>query len=188
MYKRKWTKEECRVKYVQTGNMSQMELAAISNRSSSIIAKWSKEDNWVAQRERYMLKTHLKNAEEKAENIDIEISDEIEKMETINDEHIIGYKLFRNIATQWAIAVLERDEPKISKMNKISQAMQKYASVYNNSVLGERTALGMEYMNINRSIELLIKEGYSITAIGKEIDAKNIIDVSDAESALNNQI
>ena len=58
--KKKWSQEECRLSYVEGEKISQRALSKKSGRASSVLALWSKDGNWVEQREQNESKMRAK--------------------------------------------------------------------------------------------------------------------------------
>ena len=164
--KRKWSKEECRIRYVQGEKIGQRALAKLAGRDPAVIGRWCSADNWVEQRQQYVSKMQAEAERKTIEKTSDRLSDEWAK---INEEHLKGTELFRKMALQFGMALGNKfsnasgeDKPKIAADKDFSLAVQKYGSLYKDMVQLERIALGMEYMDSNKAIAKVIRDGYDV--------------------------
>ncbi len=164
--KRKWSKEECRIRYVQGEKIGQRALAEQSGRTKSVIAEWCSRENWVQQREQYQGKLRAEAEQKTIDKTSDRLSEDWAK---INEEHLKGTELFRKMALQFGMALGNKfsnasseDKAKIAADKDFSLAVQKYGSLYKDMVQLERIALGMEYMDSNKAIAKVIRDGYDV--------------------------
>lgn len=137
-------------------------LSQKSERTLSLLGRWAKEDNWVGQREQYQDKLRTKTAAKTLEKTSDRISEELAKR---NEDHVKGYEVFRAIATQFNKALLtelQASEDKLKLLDAKSVSFQRYATGYKLAVEGERAALGMEYLDINKAIAKLLRDGFEV--------------------------
>lgn len=162
MGKKKWSKEECRIRYVQGEKIGQRALAEQSGRAASLIGQWCSEDGWVKQREQYQSKLRAETHRKTLELTSDRLAEDLAKR---NEDHVKGYEVFRAVSVQYTKALLtelQATSNKLQLLDDKSMATQRYAAIYNLAVQGERTALGMEYMDINRAIEAASRAGYEV--------------------------
>ncbi len=160
--KKQWTKEECRRRYVEGEKIGQRALAEQSGRTKSVISDWCSADGWVQQREQYQGRLRAEVQAKTIEKTSDRLSDELAKR---NEDHVKGYEVFRAIATQFNKALLtelQTSGDKLKLLDDKSVSFQRYATGYKLAVEGERAALGMEYLDINKAIAEAIKAGYEV--------------------------
>ena len=92
--KKKWTREECRRRYVEGEKISFRTLSQESGRTLSLLGRWSKGDGWVEEREQYQNKLRTKTVAKTIEKTSDRLSEELAKR---NEDHVKGYEVFRAI-------------------------------------------------------------------------------------------
>ena len=160
--KRKWSKEECRIRYVQGEKIGQRALSKQSGRAPTVIARWCKEDNWVQQREQYVSRLRAETSQKTIEKTSDRLSDDLAKR---NEDHVRGFEVIRAGAIQFnktLLTELQKSDRKLKLLDEKSMSFQRYATAYKLAVEGERQALGMEYMDSNKAIAKVIKDGYDV--------------------------
>ncbi len=163
--KKKWSKEECRIRYVQGERITTRALAKMSNRSIGTIARWCAEGNWTEQRDQYVIKLRSKAEQKTIEKTSDRLSDEWAK---VNEEHIKGSELFLKLSVQLTMAIgadfqQSKNKSKVAKDKDTYLSVQKYSSVYKEMVNLQRQALGMDYMDSNKAIAKVISDGYNVS-------------------------
>ncbi len=76
-----------------------------------------------------------------------------------NEDHIRGYEIYRGLSMQFSKALLTKlqtTDNKLDLLDEHAMAAQRYANIYNLSVQGERAALGMDYLDINKASAIWI--------------------------------
>lgn len=164
--KQKWTREECRIRYVEGEKIGQRALAEQSGRVANLIGKWCSEDGWVKQREQYQSRLRAETQDKTIEKTSEILSDELSK---INEEHIKGLEFYRKLALQCTqtlateLTALEKNGRfKLTKDKDFALVLQKYAGVHMDAINIERMALGMQYLDLNKAIEATKKAGYDV--------------------------
>ena len=160
--KRKWSREECRLRYVQGEAIGQRALAEQSGRAASVIAAWCSEDGWVQQREQYQSNLRAETQKKTIEKTSDRLSDDLAKR---NEDHVRGFEVIRAGAIQFnktLLTELQKSDRKLKLLDEKSMSFQRYATAYKLAVEGERQALGMEYMDSNKAIAKVIKDGYDV--------------------------
>ena len=164
MTKNKWSKEECRIRYVQGDQITTRSLSKMANRSLSTISGWCADEKWTEQRDRYWIRlrseTELKTIEKTSDRLS-------EEWAKVNEEHLKGSELFRKLAIQLTMAIgaefqQSKSKSKTAKNKDVYLAIQKYGSIYKDMVNLERQALGMQYMDSNKAIAKVISDGYDV--------------------------
>ncbi len=160
----KWSKEECRIRYVQGDKIGIRSLSKIANRSHSTVAGWCADEKWAEQRDRYWIKIRSETEQKTIEKTSDRLSDEWAK---VNEEHIKGSELFLKLSVQLTMAIGQdfqqsRNKSKTAKNKDTYLSVQKYSSVYKEMVNLQRQALGMEYMDSNKAIAKVISDGYEV--------------------------
>ncbi len=161
----KWSREECRIRYVQGDEIGLRSLSKLANRPNSTVSRWCAEDNWTEERDRYWVELRAQTEQKTIEKTSDRLSDEWAK---INEEHLKGSELFRKLAIQLTMALgadfqQSRNKAKVAKDKNVYLSIQKYGSLYKEMVGLERRALGMDYMDINTAIAKVIHEGYDVS-------------------------
>ncbi len=116
----------------------------------------------MQQREQYQGRLRAEVQAKTIEKTSDRLSDELAKR---NEDHVKGYEVFRAIATQFNKALLtelQTSGDKLKLLDDKSVSFQRYATGYKLAVEGERAALGMEYLDINKAIAEAIKAGYEV--------------------------
>jgi len=160
--KKKWTREECRRRYVEGEKISFRTLSQESGRTLSLLGRWSKADGWVEEREQYQNKLRTKTVAKTIEKTSDRLSEELAKR---NEDHVKGYEVFRAIANQFNKALLtelQASGDKLKLLDDKSVSFQRYVTGYKMAVEGERVALGMEYLDINKAIAKLVRDGFEV--------------------------
>lgn len=170
MTKNKWSKEECRIRYVQGEKISTRSLSKMANRSLSTISGWCADEKWAEQRDRYWIKLRSETEQKTIAKTSDRLSDEWAK---INEEHLKGSELFRKLSVQLTMAIgaefqQSKSKSKTAKNKDVYLAIQKYGSIYKDMVNLERQALGMQYMDSNTAIAKVISDGYDVIEPAQE--------------------
>lgn len=161
-----WTREECRIRYVQGERIGLRALAKVSGRAHSVLCRWSSKDRWTEQRGQYEGRMRANLEVKTIEKTTEILSDELSK---INEEHIKGLEFYRKLALQCTqtlateLAALEKSGRfKLTKDKDFALVLQKYAGVHMDAINIERMALGMQYLDLNKAIEATKKAGYDV--------------------------
>lgn len=165
---KKWSKEECRLRYVEGEKISQRTLSEQSGRALGVLSRWCRDDDWVGQRDQYVSKVRAATQKKTIEKTSELLSDDLAKR---NEDHVKGYEIYRGLSIQFSKALLTELQTADNKLDLLDQhamAAQRYANIYNLSIQGERASLGMDYMDINKAIARLIKDGYDVIGIEPE--------------------
>ncbi len=165
--KQKWSREECRIRYVQGEKIGTRSLAKLANRPICTVARWCAEGKWAEQRDRYQIKLRSESEQKAIEKTSDRLSEEWSR---VNEEHLKGTELFRKMALQFGMALGNKfsnasteEKAKIAADKDFSMAVQRYGSLYKDMVNLERVALGMEYMDGNKAIAKVIKDGLIVS-------------------------
>ena len=54
-------------------------------------------------------------------------------------------------------------DKKLQLLKQNSMESQRYANIYEQAVQGERTALAMDYMDLNKAIARIVRDGYEVS-------------------------
>lgn len=167
MNKKKWTKEECRDRYVYGERIGIRSLTKLSNNVHSTVARWCAEDKWTELRDRYQIALRSETEAKIISETSDRLSDELVKL---NEEHIKGSELFRKMAQQFAGILATEiqntdcgDRVKKLTNKEFTLAVNRYANVFATAVSLQRQATGMQYLDINNAIEQIIKAGYDVS-------------------------
>lgn len=172
MTKNKWSREECRIRYVQGDKIGLRSLSKLANRPNSTVSRWSSEDSWAEKREQYWVRLKAETVEKTIAKTSDRLSDEWSK---INEEHLKGTEVFRKMALQFGVALgnqfsqsSSEAKAKLAADKDFSMAVQRYSSIYKDMVNLERQALGMQYMDSNTAIAKVISDGYDVIEPAQE--------------------
>ena len=165
--KKKWTREECRDRYVTGDKIGIRTLAKLSGRAHGVLGDWSSKDNWTGQRERFQNNLRTETEAKTIDKTSDRLSDELAKL---NEEHIKGSELFRKMAQQFA-GILATEiqncspEGRVKKLTdkEFTLAINRYANVFATAVALQRQATGMQYLDINTAIEQVTRNGYEVS-------------------------
>jgi hypothetical protein len=168
-----WTKEQCRIRYVEHGdNIGIRLLASISGVSKGSVERWARNDvpTWVEQRRQYRDALRTATQSKTIEKTSSKLSDELSDIVTANYK---CHKLVRN----YALKVLEvkmrqineiESLPLAEKVAIVTKSHQGYEINYWSQILTRSTAAiaevtGMKYyIDINAAAGRLEREGYEI--------------------------
>lgn len=164
---KKWSKEECRDRYVREEKIGQRELSKLSGRAPTVIARWCKNEEWVQQREQYVSRLRAETEDKVIEATSDRLADELVKM---NEEHIRGAELFRKMSQQFA-GILATEIQQISQSDRsktiinkeFSLALQRYSGIFATAVQLQRQATGMQYLDLDKAVSEVIKAGYDVS-------------------------
>lgn len=164
---KKWSREQCRTRYVQGEKIGIRTLSKLANRSHGTVGTWSSEDNWTGERERYHNELRTKTEEKVIEATSDRLADELVKM---NEEHIRGAELFRKMSQQFAgilateIQQINQSDRSKTIINKeFSLALQRYSGIFATAVQLQRQATGMQYLDLDKAVSEVIKAGYDVS-------------------------
>jgi hypothetical protein len=165
--KKKWSKEECRDRYVRGEKIGQRELSKQSGRHETVIARWCSQEKWVQQRQQYVSRLQVETESKTIQKTSDRLSDELAKL---NEEHIKGSELFRKMAQQFAgIMAAEiqnsSNEKRFEKLTdkEFSLAIQRYSTIFATAVQLQRQATGMQYLDLDKAVSEVIKAGYDVS-------------------------
>ncbi len=164
---KKWSKEECRDRYVTGEKIGIRSLAKLANVNLSTIGKWCSHGNWKAERDRYQIELRSQTEAKTIEKTSDRLSDELTKL---NEEHIKGSELFRKMAQQFAgiLATEIQNSTNPERVRKLTDkeftlAVQRYSNVFATAVQLQRQATGMHYLDLDKAVSQVIKAGYDVS-------------------------
>lgn len=155
-----WNQEQCEQRYVEGDRISLKELAKVSQAPIQTIRGWCRLTDWVGKRDRFQLDLKSKTQEKLIEKLSEKRSEEIAKL---IKEHFKGYNNMRLIASIYFSNIgnkIKNNSDYVLAIN--AQDCQKWASIFDKGVQGERQAMGMEYIDLNLAIMELEKAGYKV--------------------------
>lgn len=170
--KNRWTREDCRDRYVRGNPISFRSLSEQANRHLSTIADWSTSDpdgNWVTQREKYQNALRLETDTKAIEQVSTRLSTELSELAT---EHFTINKQARELAliylrtrSQSLKNAAEKGfDSLLAELKAVSASEVNFWSlILTRHLEQERNVTGLDYgLNLNRAASILEKEGYVI--------------------------
>lgn len=164
-----WTKEECRIRYVQGLRIGLRDLALDSGNSLSAVRRWCNDENWVNLRAAYQ--SNLSTAIE--ENTLAKLSERVsEDLVDLNRSHLESLARSRLMAIDF-LEVLKKsveEYPREIRWERVgnkdfSLAILRYCNVLNAAIEMERSALGMRHLDLDTAINEVTKAGYEVSEI-----------------------
>lgn len=169
-WEKPWTKEQCRMRYVQGSEIGLRQLSKDAGCSRKTLGDWCKQGEWVTERRRYGDRIVTATREKAIAKTSDKLSDEISDIAT---EHFAVAKLYRAISellaknaiskvakarkenaisAEKAIEQLERNIPRLNLANLM----------LDRSIKIERAALGLDYNDAPIAIAFLEKLGFQV--------------------------
>lgn len=158
------------MRYVQGSEITLRQLAKESDRNPSVIFRWSSKEQWEAERKHVESKLRAATLEKTIEKTSNKLSDEISDIAT---EHFNSAKYWRQLADlivkgtikQATKAQKKGDGDFLKEIEKIKSQginLSSWNLILDRSIKMERTALGLEYEDVNKAIAYLQKLGYEV--------------------------
>lgn len=162
----RWTKEECRTRYIEDEKISLKAVSILSNVPKPTLEKWSKDGNWMADKKEFHKDLAKKAASQK-------LVDELSKLATDSYKahyqllayaaQVINYKV-RDLANIERLPEHERLEYLKTEHNPYD--MDAWSRIISRATQGIAQATGLQsYIDINAAIKRLEKDGYGIIDI-----------------------
>lgn len=166
---RPWSREQCKIRYVQGDRASIRQMVLYSGRSKSSIERWREEDRWEDERGQFQEKLKTVTQEKTLEKASDKLSDELSEVAIAN------YKAHK-LARDYALAVFQIKARHLKKIQSLPEEQQfdalksHSASELNywSLILARSTqeianSTGLAYyININTSAKKLEQEGYVV--------------------------
>lgn len=166
---KRWNKEKCRKEYVNDPHLSLKRLAEMSGWSRATLSHWSELDpdgTWAEQR-----RSHLSKIRSEIDKKTIEKTSEIasDALAELIEEHYRNHRLAKQIAVvvlqvmskKLAIAQRSGDLDLVAgSINPIE--LNHWSSILDRHIKGERLSKGLDYLDINRAIDTVIKAGFEV--------------------------
>ena len=177
-WKQPWTHEQCRLRYVEGGdNIGIRQLSKDSGQPKGTIGDWSKQEEWVDQRERFQDNLRTTTREKIIEKTSEKLSDELSEIATTN------YKAHR-LARDYAVSIISikaRHMQVIQQMSFEQQLdaikshnaheMNFWSLILSRATEGIATATGLPYyIDVSAAARRVEKEGLIISDPTREYD------------------
>lgn len=179
-----WSREQCKIRYVQGDRISLRGMARASGRSKSSMERWSAEDTWEDERSQYQTSVKTATREKTIEKASERLSEELADIAIANFK---AHKLARDYALtifkikamhlkqiQERMQLQEIDPEQLSaeiKKHHNAAEMNFWSHILSRSTQEISAATGLPYyVNINTSAKKLEQEGYVVLDPRQESD------------------
>ncbi|MGA1590453.1 MAG: hypothetical protein EBR82_51110 [Caulobacteraceae bacterium] len=158
----KWTKEECRRKYIEDFAISLKAISILSGVSKTTLSKWCKEGNWVEDKKEYHKNKESNNSTKELSDIASHIY-QLHYQMLVYASKVVKHKI-SDISQVDSIPVEQRLEYLKSEHN--SHDMDAWSRIISRSTDALAKVTGLHYYtDINAAIKRLEKEGLGVIDI-----------------------
>lgn len=175
--KKKWSRQECRDRYVRGEKIGLRGLVKITGVSFSTLGVWCKQDNWTEQRKQYQdslaTKTDEKVKERTSEylardatEINSRYSDTWELYHALVHDGINTFhRLFSSIQFDGQSILSPSDKMKVQfhSSKNISLAIARLGNNLHTAMMAERKICGADYEFLEKAIDVTTRAGLEVT-------------------------
>lgn len=174
-----WNEEDCRELYVrQEKKISLAGLAEISGHPYSVLKNWCAVGNWADDRVKYQ--EEYKRERDRLAYQEAAREDGV-RLRAMSSVHVEGAERFRKMAlemTSYAVNEFEkirsqdRKEGKNKALGMVIQAdfrglLRDMSAIHAQAIAIQRDATGLEYQNLSKAMDAVIRAGYDVVAANK---------------------
>lgn len=155
-WKKPWSKEQCRRRYIEGSTITLRQLAVEAGRDRKVVQTWSAKGEWETARRQYAAKMEAEIQRKSVEKI----SDDAAQIAFL---HFQTHRLFHETALAIGQAWLDQIRSDPAAISSIKCSELNYVSlVLDRAIAGERVAAALEYEDLNKAIQVLHKHGYLV--------------------------
>lgn len=170
-----WKEQDCRDLYVrQEKRVSLRGVAEISGNSYEVVKGWADRGDWSKDREKYQ--EEFKRERDRLAYEAAAREDGV-KLRALSSVHVQGAEYFRKMALEMtAFAVDEFEKARSQDTTKALRLviaadfrglLRDMSAVHAQAIAIQRDATGLEYQNLNKAMEAVIRAGYDVVAAAK---------------------
>lgn len=159
-WKKPWSKEQCKRRYVQGPTITLRQLAVDSGRNKRTLERWSVEGSWDRECRQHVGKLSVATEQKFVEKVSESLSNDLAQIAIY---HFHSHRIFHEIAIAIGQDWLDKIRANPATINSVKPSEINFVSlVLDRAIAGERVAAALHYEDLNKAMQALQRHGYLV--------------------------